>query len=54
MLGRALSMDICGGAIYDLIVAGCALKAKAQTIYTWNLKHFNRLGPDVASRVKTP
>lgn len=53
MLDRALSMDIRGGAIYDF-VAGCALKAKAQTIYTWNLKHFNRLGPDVASRVMKP
>jgi hypothetical protein len=35
-----------------LIIGRCAVKAKAETIYTWNVKHFNRL--DVASRVKTP
>jgi predicted nucleic acid-binding protein len=50
----AASADISGGTVYDLIIARCALKAKAQTIYTWNVKHFNRLGEIVASRVRQP
>ena len=45
---------IVGGAIYDALLARCALKARAETIYTWNVNHFQRLGPEVAKRVKTP
>jgi predicted nucleic acid-binding protein len=43
-----------GGITYDAIIAHCALKAKAQTIYTWNTKHFKRLGAQIASRVSEP
>lgn len=50
----AASFGVIGGGIYDAILGQCALKAKAQSIYTWNVKHFARLGPGVASRVKTP
>ena len=32
-----------GGAIYEAILAHCALKAKAKVIYTWNTKDFLRL-----------
>ncbi|MGA2736574.1 MAG: PIN domain-containing protein [Bryobacteraceae bacterium] len=45
---------IYGGTIYDAIIGRCAVKAKAETIYTWNVRHFSRLGADVASRAKTP
>ena len=51
---EAAGGGICGGTSYDAIIGRCALKAKAETIYTWNARHFNRLGADVASRVKTP
>ena len=51
---EASTLDVVGGAIYDALLAQCALKAKAQTIYTWNVKHFQRLGPSVVSRLKTP
>ena len=37
-----------GGTIYDALLAKCALKANATTIYTWDLEHFRRLGPEVA------
>jgi hypothetical protein len=30
------------------------LKANAQTVYTWNVKHFNRLGEAIAARVRQP
>jgi predicted nucleic acid-binding protein len=53
-LTNAAAAGIAGGAIYDAIIARCALKAKAQIIYTWNVKHFQRLGPEVAKRVREP
>lgn len=42
-----------GGACHDAIIAACAMKAKAQTVYTWNTKHFCRL-PQISARVKEP
>lgn len=45
---------IVGGAFYDALIASCALKAGARLIYTWNRSDFQRLGPEVASRLRTP
>jgi predicted nucleic acid-binding protein len=45
---------IVGGMIYDALLAQCALKVRAETIFTWNVEHFRRLGPEVAKRVRTP
>jgi len=45
---------IVGGIIYDVLLAHCALKAKVDVIYTWDLGHFQRLGSEVAKRVRTP
>jgi len=45
---------ILGGTIYDALLAHCALKARAETIFTWNIEHFRRVGPEVAKRVRTP
>jgi|SRR5665213_312985 len=45
---------VMGGGIYDAILGQCALKADAQAIYTWNVRHFKRLGQDIAERVTTP
>jgi predicted nucleic acid-binding protein len=47
-------LDIVGGTIYDALLGHCALKARAETIFTWNIDHFRRLGPEVAKRVRTP
>jgi hypothetical protein len=30
-----------GGGIYDAMLAHCAIKAKADAIYTWNARHYN-------------
>jgi len=54
VLETASSAGFWGGAIYDALIAHCALKVKAEVIYTWNLKHFTRLGGEVAPLVKTP
>ena len=53
-LTNAGAAGISGGAIYDALIAQCALKAKAQFLYTWNVKHFTRLGPEIANRVREP
>lgn len=50
----AADAGLAGGAIYDAILGRCALKAKAGVIFTWNVKDFLRLGPEIASRVKSP
>jgi predicted nucleic acid-binding protein len=48
------AMGIAGGAIYDGLIASCALKVGADILYTWNTGHFIRLGDDIAGRVRTP
>jgi predicted nucleic acid-binding protein len=45
---------VVGGAIYDAVLARCALKSKAQTIYTWNVRHYALCGQEVANRLRTP
>lgn len=50
----AAALGVAGGGIYDAVLGHCALKAGAETIYTWNVKHFRRLGPGIAGRVATP
>ena len=50
----AASEGVIGGTVYDALIARCALKGKATVLYTWNLDHFRRLGPEVAKRVRTP
>ena len=42
------------GRVYDALLLRCAAKAKAQTIYTWNLKHFQSIAPAQAARIRTP
>jgi predicted nucleic acid-binding protein len=50
----AAAEGVVGGMIYDALIARCAIKAKAETIFTWNVDHFRRVGPEVAKRVRTP
>ena len=54
VLEDAAASKIVGGGIYDANIGRCALKANAEAIYTWNVKHFVRLGADIATLVKTP
>ncbi len=51
---EAAAAGIVGAAIYDALLAQCALKTRAETIYTWNVKHFQRINSEIARRVKTP
>lgn len=54
VLEGAAADGIAGGTAYDALIACCALKADAQILYTWNTKHFARLGERVVSRLKQP
>jgi predicted nucleic acid-binding protein len=51
---EAASPTIVGNAAYDALIARCAIKAGATVLLTWNVKHFMRLGSEVARLVKTP
>lgn len=51
---RIAGKRISGGRVYDALLLQCALKARADTIYTWDLKHFQQLAPDIANAIKTP
>jgi len=53
-IASAVAEGVVGGTIYDALLAKCALKANATTIYTWDLDHFKLLGPEVARRVQSP
>jgi predicted nucleic acid-binding protein len=53
-LGASASLGIVGGGIYDALLARCALKAKAETIYSWNARHYALCGPEVSRRLQTP
>ncbi len=56
--GKALQtfadLGVVGGAIYDALLASCALKARAETLFTWNIRHYGQLGPHVAPLPQTP
>jgi predicted nucleic acid-binding protein len=51
---HSAASGIVGGTIYDALLGHCALKARVDTIFTWNIDHFRRVGPEVAKRVRTP
>jgi predicted nucleic acid-binding protein len=48
------ALGVVGGTIYDALLAHCALKAKAEAMYWWNIRHYQFLGPGVAKRLRTP
>ncbi len=46
--------NIAGGTVYDFLIATCGLHSGAAQIYTWNQRHFERFGPEVALRMTLP
>ena len=53
-LEASAARGIIGGGIYDAILAHCAIKARAETIYSWNTRHYLPCGPEVTQRLRTP
>lgn len=43
-----------GGLVYDALILRSAVRAHADVIYTWNDRHFRRVAPDWADRIRTP
>ena len=42
------------GRVYDALLLRCARKVRAEVVYTWNVKHFRLVDPEMASRIRTP
>ena len=40
--------------IYDAIILAYARKIRATAIYTHNVKHFQRIAPDLANIIREP
>ena len=53
-LQASSALGIVGGAIYDALLAHCAIKAQADRIYSWNARHYSICGPEVTRRLSTP
>ena len=53
-LRAAASLGIVGGGIYDAMIAHCALKARVDVIYSWNIRHYSLCGPAVMNLLQTP
>jgi predicted nucleic acid-binding protein len=50
----AAHLQVAGGAIYDSLLLACARKIDADRIYTWNVRHFQMVAPDLKDRIVTP
>jgi predicted nucleic acid-binding protein len=53
-LQASSALNIVGGGIYYAMLAHCALKAQAETIYSWNGRHYAPCGLEVTGRLQTP
>lgn len=53
-LQQCAANGILGATVYDGLIAACALKAKADVLYTWNTRDFSRLGAQVAKLARNP
>jgi predicted nucleic acid-binding protein len=53
-LQASAALGIVGGGIYDAMLAHCATKAQAETIYTWNARHYSLCGEQVVALLRTP
>lgn len=51
---KAADRGFASGRIYDALLLSCAAKSKAQIIYTWNIKHFHSIAPDLSPFIRTP
>jgi len=53
-LEASAALGIVGGGIYDAMLAHCAIKARAEAIYTWNIRHYSQCGAKIVGRLRTP
>ncbi|MGB8831060.1 MAG: PIN domain-containing protein [Candidatus Sulfotelmatobacter sp.] len=50
----AARSGVAGGTIYDALLLTCARKFSAERIYTWNVRHFRIVAPDLAELIREP
>jgi predicted nucleic acid-binding protein len=53
-ISDAAAEGIVGGTIYDALLCRCAVKAEAELIYTWNVRHFQQFSEEITKRLRTP
>ncbi len=53
-IASAAKANISGGTIFDALLLACARKVSPEFIYTWNLRHFHLVAPDLKDRIVTP
>jgi predicted nucleic acid-binding protein len=53
-ISSLVSAQIAGAAVYDAMLARCALKSRAEVLYTLDVDDFRRLGPEIAKKVQRP
>jgi predicted nucleic acid-binding protein len=51
---QAAERGFTSGRIYDALLLRCAVKVRAEVVYTWNLKHFKAIDPKMAHKIQTP
>jgi predicted nucleic acid-binding protein len=51
---RTAGLSFGSGRVYDALLLACAAKVRAETIYTWNLKHYQSLAPELSAQICTP
>jgi len=43
------------GQVYDALILKCAEQAEVDTVYTWDIGHFQRIAwPEMQDRIRTP
>ncbi len=53
-VARCAEWGVAGGVVYDALLLECARSARADRIYTFNTRDFQRLAPDLAGRIAAP
>jgi predicted nucleic acid-binding protein len=53
-LRSCATLGLTGGTIYDALHIACARKVNADRVYTWNVRHFQMVAPDLAGRIVEP
>jgi predicted nucleic acid-binding protein len=53
-LQASSARGIVGGGMYDAMLTHCALKARSEKIFTWNVRRYALCIPEVTRRLRTP
>ena len=54
VISNMVSLNLTGGSIYDALIARAALNVDVDILLTLNIKHFSRLGENLARIVQLP